>query len=227
MHVASHRPMSLPAATPHAVAAAPQSLPALARVVAHDGTPLPFGPRAALLAALDELIEQREDRLFQRAGVQISFEPAPSTTRCSSPSPARPCFRWPAFWPMPTSGIPVQASAAESKASKAPRRSPANYRIRASAPRARWPPAAHRATLSASGYSRSSRCSIRWLTFAAAGHGRRPGAGPGGADATLSRHPCPPAGTALRLAVAPATRWPAAAAPARSSPAGAARRRGS
>ncbi len=109
--------MSLPRATPHQVAAAPQPSPALARVVAHDGTPLPFGPRAALLVALvavgaadgrallasllypqlpsaaarrnlrqllhkqrvalDELIEQRGDRLFLRAGVQISFEPGP------------------------------------------------------------------------------------------------------------------------------------------------------
>lgn len=109
--------MSPPAATPHAVAAAPQPSPAVARVVAHDGKPLPFGPRAALLVALvavgaadgrallasllypqlpsaaarrnlrqllhkqrvalDELIEQRGDRLFLRAGVRISFEPGP------------------------------------------------------------------------------------------------------------------------------------------------------
>ena len=109
--------MSLPAATLLEEAAAQQSSPAVARVVAVDGTPLPFGPRAALLVALvavgaadgravlasllypqqpsaaarrnlrqllhkqrvalDDVIEQRGDRLFLRAGVRISFEPDP------------------------------------------------------------------------------------------------------------------------------------------------------
>ena len=107
--------MSLPAATPHVAIAARLSSPAVARGVAHDGTPLPFGPRAALLVALvavgaadgrallasllypqlpsaaarrnlrqllhkqrvvlDDVIEQRGDRLFLRTGVRISFEP--------------------------------------------------------------------------------------------------------------------------------------------------------
>ena len=92
------------------------NLPAVARVVSPDGTPLPFGPRAALLVALvavgaadgrailasllypqlpsaaarrnlrqllhkqrvvlGDVIEQRGDRLFLRAGVRISFEPS-------------------------------------------------------------------------------------------------------------------------------------------------------
>jgi len=107
--------MSLPTATPLEVVAAPLPSQAVARVSAVDGTPLPFGPRAALLVALvavgaadgravlasllypqlpsaaarrnlrqllhkqrvalDDVIEQRGDRLSLRAGVRISFEP--------------------------------------------------------------------------------------------------------------------------------------------------------
>ena len=107
--------MSLPTATPLEVTAAPLPSQAVARVSAVDGTPLPFGPRAALLVALvavgaadgravlasllypqlpsaaarrnlrqllhkqrvalDDVIEQRGDRLSLRAGVRISFEP--------------------------------------------------------------------------------------------------------------------------------------------------------